>query len=161
MVDLTVAVEMGMVLAALFFIYRVSSLTTIEPVSDSSLPEDLSVPAGAVAYRIFGSLFFGAVGKLETLIEPDGSAEQPRVMILDLHKVINIDTTGMDTLDVLRKTLARRGGTLILCDVNHQPLSLIRRSGFLPKLGADNLQPHLPAAIARAEALTAPIPLPK
>ena len=154
MVDLTVAVEMGMVLAALFFIYRVSSLTTIEPVSDSSLPEDLAVPPGTVAYRIFGSLFFGAVGKLETLIESDGGAEQPRVMILDLHKVINIDTTGMDTLDVLRKTLAKRGTTLILCDVNNQPLSLIRRSGFLPKLGADNLQPHLPAAIARAEELT-------
>ena len=154
-VDLTVAVEMGMVLAALFFIYRVSSLTTIEQVTDSSLPEDLSVPPGTVAYRIYGSLFFGAVGKLETLIETDGGAVQPRVMILDMHKVINVDTTGMDTLDVLRKTLARRGSTLVLCDVNNQPLSLIRRSGFLAKLGADNLQPHLPAAIARAEELTA------
>ncbi len=161
MIDLTVAVEIGMVLAALFFIYRVSSLTTIEQVSDSSLPEDLSIPPGTVAYRIFGSLFFGAVGKLETLIEPDGRAEQPRVMILDLHKVINIDTTGMDTLDVLRKTLARRGSTLVLCDVNNQPLSLIRRSGFLPKLGPDNLQPHLPAAIARAGELTASLPVNK
>jgi SulP family sulfate permease len=59
----------------------------------------------------------------------------------------------MDTLDVLRKTLARRGSTLVLCDANDQPLSLIRRSGFLVKLGAGNLQPHLPAAIARAEEL--------
>jgi sulfate permease, SulP family len=60
----------------------------------------------------------------------------------------------MDTLDVLRRTLARRGSTLVLCDVNDQPLSLIRRSGFSVKLGAENLQPHLPAAIARAGELT-------
>ena len=145
---------MGMVLAALFFIYRVSSLTTIEPVSESSLPPGTTIPEGTVAYRIFGSLFFGAVGKLETLIEPGGDEVPPRVMILDLHKVINIDTTGMDTLGVLRKTIARRGGTLVLCDVNDQPLSLIRRSGFLAKLGADNLQPDLPAALARAQVLS-------
>jgi SulP family sulfate permease len=156
MIDLTVAVEMGMVLAALFFIYRVSSLTTIEQVVDSTLPEDLSVPPGTVAYRIFGSLFFGAVGKLETLIESDASETAPKVMILDLHKVINVDTTGLDTLDVLRKTLARRGGTLVVCDVNRQPLSLMQRAGFLAKLGEGNVQPHLPAAIARAEELTAP-----
>ena len=155
-IDLTVAVEIGMVLAALFFIYRVSSLTTIEPVTDASLQEDLSVPPGTVAYRIFGSLFFGTVGKLETLIEPDGSETAPRVMILDLHKVINVDTTGLDTLDVLRKTLARRGTTLVLCDVNRQPLSLMQRAGYLDKLGEGNLQPHLPAAIARAEELSAP-----
>ena len=155
-VDLTVAVEMGMVLAALFFIYRVSSLTTIEQVSDSSLPEDLSVPPGTAAYRIYGSLFFGAVGKLETLIETQDGAAPPRVMLLDLHKVISVDTTGLDTLDVLRKTLARRGSTLVLCDVNRQPLSLMQRSGFLAKLGEGNLQPHLPAAIARAGELTAP-----
>ena len=124
-IDLTVAVEIGMVLAALFFIYRVSSLTTIEPVTDASLQEDLSVPPGTVAYRIFGSLFFGAVGKLEALIESDDSETAPKVMILDLHKVINVDTTGLDTLDVLRKTLARRGTTLVLCDVNRQPLSLM------------------------------------
>ncbi|CAM9845973.1 unnamed protein product [Phaeothamnion confervicola] len=160
-VDLTVAVEMGMVLAALFFIYRVSSLTTIEPVTDASLPEDLSVPRGAVAYRIFGSLFFGAVGKLETLIEADDGAEPPKVMVLDLHKVINVDTTGLDTLDVLRKTLARRGSTLVLCDVNLQPLSLMQRSGFLAKLGEGNLQPHLPAAIARTEELTAEFTAPR
>ena len=156
-IDLTVAVEMGMVLAALFFIYRVSSLTTIEQVTDASLPEDLSVPEGTIAYRIFGSLFFGAVGKLEMLIEPDAAAEKMSVMILDLHKVINIDTTGMDTLDVLRKTLGRRGCTLVLCDVNDQPLSLMRRSGFYAKAGEGNIQPHLPAAIARAEQLAAPV----
>jgi SulP family sulfate permease len=155
-IDLTVAVEIGLVLAALFFIFRVSSLTTIEPVTGSSLPDGVAVPDGTVAYRIFGSLFFGAVGKLEALIEPDSTALESRVVVLDLHKVINIDTTGMDMLDVLRKTLARRNCALVLCDANDQPLSLIRRSGFLQKLGADNLQPDLVAALARAQTLARP-----
>jgi SulP family sulfate permease len=74
-------------------------------------------------------------------------------MILDLHQVINIDTTGLDTLDVLRKTLAKRGSVLVLCDANEQPLSLMKRSGFLADLGAHNLQSHLPGAISRAERL--------
>ena len=153
-VDLTVAIEIGLVLAALFFIFRVSRLTTIEPVAPASLPAGVTVPAGTVAFRIFGSLFFGAVGKLEMLIEADSPALESRVLVLDLHKVINIDTTGLDMLDVLRKTLAKRNCTLVLCDANDQPLSLIRRSGFLMKLGEDNLQPDLIAALKRAEALS-------
>jgi SulP family sulfate permease len=152
-IDLTVAVEIGLVLAALFFIYRVSMLTTFEEVGDDTLPEDLHVPEGTRAYRIFGSLFFGAVGKLEALIEACDAPDGPRVLILDLHQVINIDTTGLETLDVLRKTLEKRGATLVLSDANEQPLSLLRRSGFLLRLGDHNLQPHLPGAISRAERL--------
>lgn len=146
-IDLTAAVQIGLVLAALFFIYRVSSLTTIERVRIDTLPH------GVAAYRIFGSLFFGAVGKLETLIEPDGGHELPRVMILDLHMVINFDTTGMETVDVLRKALDKRGAHLVLCDANPQPLSLMQRSGFLHKLGAENLVVDLDAAVERASIL--------
>ena len=152
-IDLTVAVEIGLILASLFFIYRVSSLTTMEEVGDDTLPEDLRIPLGAIAYRIFGSLFFGAVGKLEMLIESCEGDKIPRVMILDLHQVINIDTTGLDTLDVLRRTLAKRGSVLVLCDANEQPLSLMKRSGFLAALDSNNLQSHLPGAISRAEHL--------
>ncbi|MCX7151664.1 MAG: SulP family inorganic anion transporter, partial [Proteobacteria bacterium] len=152
-IDLTVAVEIGLVLASLFFIYRVSSLTTMEEVGDDTLPEDLRIPPDTIAYRIFGSLFFGAVGKLEMLIESCDGDKVPRVMILDLHQVINIDTTGLDTLDVLRKTLVKRGSVLVLCTANEQPLSLMKRSGFLADLGAHNLQSHLPGAISRAERL--------
>jgi SulP family sulfate permease len=145
-VDLTVAVQIGLVLAALFFIYRISSLTTIEPVG-----ADVPLPEGAAAYRIFGSLFFGAVGKLEALIEA-GQAP-PRVLILDLHMVINLDTTCLDTLEALHRGLAKRGAALVLCAANDQPLSLMRRSGFLEQLGKENLLPDLPAAISRAERL--------
>jgi len=147
-VDLTVAVQIGLVLAALFFIHRISSLTTIEAVG-----AEAAVPPGAAAYRIFGSLFFGAVGKLEALIETASGQAPPRVLILDLHMVINLDSTCLDTLEGLRRSLRKRGATLVLCAANEHPLSLMRRSGFLEKLGAENLLANLPSALGRAETL--------
>ena len=144
-VDLTVAVQIGLVLAALFFIHRISSLTTIEPVG-----AEVALPQGAAAYRIFGSLFFGAVGKLEALIETASGHAPPQVLILDLHMVINLDSTCLDTLEGLHRSLRKRGALLVLCDANEHPLSLMRRSGFIEKLGAENLLPDLPAAIGRA-----------
>ena len=153
--DLTVAVEVGLVLACLFFIYRISSLTSIEAVKPETLPAGSKMPPGVVAYRLFGSLFFGSVGKFETLLEFDAGAARPGVLVLDLHHVINVDTTGLECLETLHKTLARRGATLILCDVNQQPASLIARAGFINTLGAANLLPDLPAAIERAGILLA------
>jgi sulfate permease, SulP family len=147
-VDLTVAVQIGLVLAALFFIHRISSLTTIEPVG-----AEVALPQGAAAYRIFGSLFFGAVGKLEALIETASGEASPKVLILDLHMVINLDSTCLDTLEGLHGSLAKRGAVLLLCAANEHPLSLMRRSGFVEKLGAENLLPDLPAALGRATQL--------
>jgi len=147
-VDLTVAVQIGLVLAVLFFIHRISSLTTIEAVG-----AEVPVPPGAAAYRIFGSLFFGAVGKLEALIETASGQAPPRVLILDLHMVINLDSTCLDTLEGLHRNLRKRGAALLLCAANEHPLSLMRRSGFLEKLGNENLLADLPSALGRAEAL--------
>jgi SulP family sulfate permease len=151
--DLTVAVEAGLVMACLFFIYRISSLTKIEAVMPASLPADVTVPPGVRAYRLFGSLFFGAIGKIEALLDFDDEDAGVKGMVLDMHHVINIDTTGLDTLEVLRKALARRGAQLILCDLNPQPLSLITRTGYLLDLGLENLLPNLAAALERAAAL--------
>jgi SulP family sulfate permease len=148
MVDLTVAVQIGLVLAALFFIHRISTLTSIEPVDAK-----VALPPGAAAYRIFGSLFFGAVGKLEALIETGDGEAPPRVLILDLHRAINLDTTCLDALEALHRSLEKRGATLLLCDANDQPLSLMRRSGYLETLGKENLLPDLAAAISRAQTL--------
>ena len=148
--DLTVAVEVGLVLACLFFIYRVSRLTNIEPVSPETLPTGARLAPGVVAYRLFGSLFFGSVGKLEALLEFEGDAALCKVMVLDLHHVINVDTTGLDTLEMLRKTLRRRGAALVLCDLNSQPRSLMTRVSYFGSLGEGNVQPDLAAALARA-----------
>lgn len=145
-IDLTVAVEVGLVLACIFFIYRISSLTRIESMPSSAMPAPLA--PGVAAYSIFGSLFFGAVGKLEGLIDP--AAIPSRAMILELHQLINLDTTGLDALETVHKTLQKNGCQLILCGPNHQPLSLMKRTGFLDRLGIENCVDDLAVAVARA-----------
>lgn len=148
-IDLTVAVEVGLVLACVFFIYRISSLTRIESLPPSALPGPLA--PGVAAYSIFGSLFFGAVGKLEGLVDPAGMPA--KAMILELHQLINLDTTGLDALETVHKTLQKNGCQLILCGPNHQPLSLMTRTGFLDRLGIENCVDDLAAAVARADAI--------
>jgi len=152
--DLTVAVEVGLVLSSLFFIYRMSDLTRIErlPLEDFYGVEALARPDGTpriLAYRLTGSLFFGAANKLENLLlMQDG---HPDAVILDLEKVISIDTTGLDILQTLQRNLTRRGATLILCDLNEQPGSLIRRSGFADRLGEENIAGNITDALLRAQ----------
>jgi sulfate permease, SulP family len=149
--DLTVAVEIGLFLACMFFIYRISNLTTIEAIPANELGEPL--PHGVAAYAIFGSLFFGAVDKLESLMDP--KLMPAKAMILELHQLINIDTTGLDTLEVLHKSLQKRGSQLILCGLNHQPLDLMKRARFLDRVGMQNVVNDLPGALARSRLLTA------
>ncbi len=134
--DITVAVEVGLVLASLLFIYRITTLTRVEPIA---LPESLVQAAGTrpiEAYRMFGSLFFGSVTKLEQLTDP--LSLKAEAVVLEMHKVINIDTTGLEALEGLLRLLKARAGRLIVVGLNEQPLSLMRRSGFLDKLGEQN-----------------------
>jgi SulP family sulfate permease len=135
--DLTVAVEVGLVLSSLFFIYRISSVTRVEaiPLAEHHAARPDGRRVGA--WELFGSIFFGSVNKLEALLDPDKPL--PDIVILEMHKVINIDTTGLDALESLLHTQKKRGGRLILADLNEQPLSLLRRSGFLEELGVENV----------------------
>lgn len=146
--DLTVAVQAGLVMAAVFFITRVSSLTGVTEIDTDRLPPTVR------AYEMFGSLFFGSANKLEPLLacaEPENPA---RVVVLDLEKTINVDTTGLDILEALRRNLAKNGKVLIISGAGTQPLSLFRRSGFAQKLGEQNLCIDRAAGIAHAVALT-------
>ncbi len=140
--DLSLAVEIGLVLASLFFIYRISELTRVEPITLDG------APPGVAAFKVFGSLFFGSVGKLEPLLDP--AATPARIVILEMHQVISIDNTGLETLQSLARSLSRRGGHLILCGLNRNPAEQMVRSGFRDELGADNVVPHLAAALFRA-----------
>ena len=140
--DLSLAVEIGLVLASLFFIYRISDLTRVEPITLDG------APPGVAAYKLFGSLFFGSIGKLEPLLDP--VLAPARIMILEMHQVISIDNTGLETLQLLQRSLARRDGQLILCGLNRHPAEQIARSGFREELGADNVVPHLASALFRA-----------
>jgi SulP family sulfate permease len=140
--DLTVAVEVGLILACVFFIYRMSTLFRVQHVPASQVPEGVQV------YELFGSLFFGAVGKVEAL--PSLLPQGTRVLVLEMHRLISLDTSGLDALVQLHRTLKRVGQGLVLANVNEQPLSLIRRGGFETELGADNIVPTVAAAFDEA-----------
>jgi SulP family sulfate permease len=137
--DLTVAVEVGLVLACVFFIYRMGTLFRVQAVA-----RDTELPAGVQVFELFGSLFFGAVGKVEALPAqlPDGT----RAVVLEMHRMVLLDTSGLDALVQLHRELERRGIALVLANVNEQPLSLIRRGGFESVLGAENIVPTVSAA---------------
>ncbi|MDR2261707.1 MAG: STAS domain-containing protein [Azoarcus sp.] len=148
---LTLAVELGMVLASLFFIYRIADLTRIEPIvlpaEENGADTNNDAPR-ILAWKLSGSLFFGAANKLETLLLAHDN--HAGVTILDLDKVISIDTTGLDILQSLHRNLQKRGAALILCSLNKQPNSLIRRSGFSIQIGIKNILPNFTAALERA-----------
>lgn len=141
--DLTVAVQVGLVLACVFFIYRMSTLFRIELLPGHE-------PQLAV-FKLYGVLFFGAVGKVEDLVDqlPAGT----RVVVLEAHRLISIDTSGLDALLQLRRALGRRGVHLVLCEVNEQPMGLIRRTHHQDTLGPDNVLHDLPTALLRARQL--------
>ncbi|MFN0039129.1 MAG: SulP family inorganic anion transporter [Burkholderiales bacterium] len=157
--DLTVAVEVGLVLASLLFIYRISDITRVEPISlprrsVGALERHDGIDEDSIAaYKLFGSLFFGAVGKLESLL--DLKRERLTVLVLEMHQVINLDTTGLDFLENLHRTLHEEGRHLILADLNPQPLSLLHRSGFVATLGEKNLTRDLSSALVRAREIVA------
>jgi MFS superfamily sulfate permease-like transporter len=119
-----VAVEVGLVLACVFFIYRMSTLFSVR----AHTADDM--PPGVMVFELFGSLFFGAVGKIEALLAqlPAGT----RAVVLEMHLLISMDTSGLEALEQLHRVLKRRDIGLVLANVNEQPLSLIRRSGFEP-----------------------------
>jgi len=151
--DLTIAVELGMVLASLFFIYRMSELTKIDrlPLSEEAQEPQFLYPDGTMrvaAWQMFGSLFFGAVNKLEELLDPREG--HPEVVILDMTRLIQLDTTGLEGLENLRDKLAKRGCTLLVCGLNSQPGSLLYRSGFIDHLGDENVLTDLSEALKRA-----------
>jgi len=146
--DLTVAVEVGLVLACVFFIYRMSTLFSVRPVPAQN------APPGVVVFELFGSLFFGAVGKIEAL--PAQLPEGARAVVLEMHRLISLDTSGIDALDQLHRTLKRRGIGLVLANVNEQPLSLMRRSGFESLIGSEHIVPTVAAAFDGADSKPRP-----
>jgi SulP family sulfate permease len=138
--DLTVAVQVGLVLACCFFIYRMSMLFRVEFAPDS--------PPGVRVYRLYGALFFGAVSKVEAVAHnlPEGT----RAVVLEMHQLVSMDNSGLDVLMQLRRALARQGVKLVLCDLNEQPRAMIHRAAFDAELGEVNITAHLGAALARA-----------
>jgi len=138
--DLTVAVEVGLVMACGFFIWRMGQLFDVRPVA-----VDTPLPAGVQVFELFGALFFGAVSKVEAL--PGRLPAGTRCVVLDMHRLISMDTSGLDAMEQLHAALHRAGIALVLANVNPQPLGLIRRAGFEARIGADNIVPSVGDAL--------------
>lgn len=154
-VDLTVAVEIGMVLAAILFIKRVSETTQITAVDEATETEGSQhslvgrqIPKGVMVYRIFGSFFFGAADKLETALKRSG--QEPDVLILRMRKVLAMDATGLNALEDLYERLRHRGKHLVLSGPHAQPLFMMDKAGFLDQLGKENVCANIELALARS-----------
>ncbi len=155
MIDLTVAVEIGMVLAAVLFIKRVSETSQITAVDESTETEGSQhsligkeIPPGVMIYRMFGAFFFGAVDKLESALQRMKS--EPDVLILRMRKVVAMDATGLNALEDLHERLREKGKHLVLSAPHTQPLFVMEKAGFLDRLGRENVCPHVDAALARS-----------
>jgi sulfate permease, SulP family len=158
--DLTVAVEIGMVLAALLYIRKVTVATTVSRVTPEYVQEGVvhslqrnDIPEGVAVYRIHGPFLFGATDKLSLVDEElDGL---PRVVILRLRNMTAIDATGLHAVECLAERLHASGRHLILCGMRRQPAELIAQAEFHRQVGDGNLQPNLAAALTRARELLA------
>lgn len=156
--DLVVAVEVGMVLAAMLFIKRVSETTEVSQVFESDVlesPEQLVtgkvIPEGVLVYRIFGPFLFGAAEKMEDAIER--VEELPKVLILRLHLVSAMDATALNALESVIERFQKHGGSVILSGLHRQPLDMLRKAGFVEVIGRKNLVAHFDDALVRAREL--------
>ena len=153
--DLTVAVGVGMTLAALLYIYRVAETTTVAPVTREYLRDglphilqDKEIPANVSILRIHGPFLFGTTEKLAEATQ--NLSAFALVVILRLRNMTALDATGVHALDQFAERLHKSGRTLLLCGAREQPAELISRSDLIGTIGRENILPHVQAALARA-----------
>ncbi len=158
---LTVAVEVGLLIAVFSFIQRITDLTHVSIAEESPLIDDgektlirKAVPKGVVIYRVYGALFFGAADKLESILAHNKT--EPDVLILKMHEVISMDGSALHTLEHLYNKLRKHGKHLILCGPHTQPYFLMHQAGFFDRIGLDNVKANLDDAISRAKILLSP-----
>lgn len=158
--DLTVAVEVGIGLAALLYIYRVSQTTTVATVTEEYLAEgrshilqDKEVPGYVSIIRVHGPFLFGTTEKLAEETEDIGKFGP--VVILRLRNMTAIDATGLHALEKLAERLRAGGKTLLLCGARDQPEKLLHQADFVRHVGAENILPHVDAALRRAKDIAA------
>jgi SulP family sulfate permease len=154
--DLTVAVEAGMILAALLFIGRVADTTTVSQVTDDYVEDgrvhilqDKDIPYYATIFRIHGPFLFGATDKLAVVTEDIHAL--PPVVILRLRNMTALDATGLFALEEIARQLHASKRVLILCGAREQPAQLIRQAEFEEVIGRENICDNVQEALKRAE----------
>jgi SulP family sulfate permease len=158
--DITVAVEWGMVLAAMLFIKRISETTQITSVDEREMdlgPRDSlhgkTVPPGVLVYQLSGAFLFGTADKLENALLR--LKQDPDVLILGMKRVMAMDATGLHALEELHLKLKRRGKRVLLAGAHTQPLIVMQKDGFVERIGEENFCEDLDAALDRAREITA------
>jgi SulP family sulfate permease len=153
--DLTIAVEAGMMLAALLFIRKVATTTTVSRITPEEIERGRShvlqgktIPDGVAIFRIHGPFLFGATTRLEEATR--GVEDLPQVVILRLRNMTAIDSTGLQAIEDLADRLHASGRVLILCGARAQPARYMKRLDFERHLGADNVCEHVQGALDRA-----------
>ncbi len=165
-VDLTVAIQVGIVLAALLFMQRMASVTQVgfisREVEDDFSEEDLteedpgslkrrSIPQGVEVFAINGPFFFGAAEKFKNALIRTGNS--PKVLILRMRHVSTLDATGLQALEYVCKRSFRNGTKIILSGVHDQPLEVMKKTGFLNMIGQQNIFSEIDPALQRANEL--------
>ena len=158
--DLVVAIEVGMVLACVLFMKRMSDETNVtawrykEQItaedSESVKQKLMDVAKNIRVYEISGPLFFGAADQIER-IELKSYTEY---LIVRMRSVPAMDSTAMNSMTALKQRCDKKGITLILSHVNEQPMKAMKKSGLYKNIGADNFRPDISSAIAHAEDLS-------
>ena len=145
--DLMVAVQLGLVTACVFFIWRMGTLFRAEPMHVAG------APAGVQVIDVYGALFFGAVGKIESLADalPPGTQR----LELRMRRLIWIDASGIDAIRQLHRRLSQEGVTLWLCELSDEPLQMVQRTGLDALIGSTRIAPDLASALAPGDELGA------
>ncbi len=159
--DLTVAVEVGLLLAAVFFIRNMTELSHVQLSEEhTAMPDDgeatlarKMAPPGVLIYRLYGALFFGIADKLESVLHQQHA--EPDVLVLNMTEVISMDASALHVLEDLHEKLHKRHKHLILCGPHTQPYFLMHQAGLFERIGKENVAADLDDAIKRARALIA------
>jgi len=153
--DLTLAVEVGMILAAFTFIRKISLTTTVSKVTDEYIEDgrahilqDKDIPDYTAVYRIHGPFLFGVTDKIAAVTENLDSL--PPIVVLRLRNMTAIDATGIAALEELADILGKNGRSMIICGARPQPEALMREAGFDRHIGAENICPNINEALKRA-----------
>ncbi|WP_302151633.1 SulP family inorganic anion transporter [uncultured Alistipes sp.] len=161
--DLTIAIEVGLLIACVLFMKRVMETTEISVIRDEIDPsagtdmtlheEHLTVPEGVEVYEINGPYFFGIATKFEELMAQMG--DRPKVRVIRMRKVPFIDSTGLHNLTTLCDMSRREKIEVVLSGVNEKVRVALERAGIIDMLGAENVCPNIHVALERAGKLAA------
>jgi len=154
--DLTLAVEVGMILAAFSFIRKISLTTTVSKVTEDYIEDgrahilqDKDIPEYAAVFRIHGPFLFGVTDKIVKVTEDIESL--PPIVIMRLRNMTAIDATGIAALEELAEILRANGRSMLVCGATPQPAALMREAGFERHIGAENICANIEEALKRAE----------